>query len=193
MNMRTIRIAAVALALAALSGPALAQMGGMGHRGGGNGVGPDMARGDGRVLVAPDGKAILVKRTTTSSGSTTTTTVELVAVGTSGTVAWTFTPPADIGQIALPSGLVVLNAVTPGSSAASATSQLVALNLSSGAHAWSLAVDGMVHDLQVTPTGLLGVVSKYAATTGTATQGAVSRSLVSISLSGSVAWTLALD
>ena len=89
--------------------------------------------------------------------------------------------------------LLVVTAVTPGTSTAAGTAQLVALNLASGAQAWSLSVDGMIHDLEVTSTGLLGIVSKYVAATGSATQGTVSRSLVSINLSGSIVWTLALD
>lgn len=197
--MKIIRIAAIALVLVGLSNPAVAQMGGQNPRGGGNGAGtagpggPGGPGGAGQFLVAPDGKALLVDRTTTTSGSTTTTTSQLVAISTSGTVAWTWTPPAEIREIALPTGLVVVTAVTPGTSSAASTAQLVALNLGSGAQVWSLPVDGMIHDLEVTSTGLLGIVSKSVAATGTATQGTVSRSLVSINLSGSIVWTLALD
>ncbi len=203
--MKIIRIAAIALVLVGLSNAAVAQMGGQGPRGGGNGAGmsgpggmggpggpggPGMA---GDVVVAPDGKALLVKRTTTTSGSTTTTTTQLVAISTAGSVAWTWTPPAGIHDLALPTGLVVVTAVTPGTSTAAGTAQLVALNLASGSQAWSLPVDGMIQNLEVTSTGLLGIVSKYVAATGSATQGTVSRSLVSINLSGSIVWTLALD
>lgn len=200
--MKIIRIAAIALVLVGLSNAAVAQMGGQGPRGGGNGAGmsgpggmggpggPGMA---GDVVVASDGKALLVKRTTTTSGSTTTTTTQLVAISTAGSVAWTWTPPAEIHDLALPSGLVVVTAVTPGTSSAAGTAQLIGLNLNSGAQAWSLSIDGMIQNLEVTSSGLLGIVSKYVAATGSATQGTVSRSLVSINLSGSIVWTLALD
>ena len=190
---KTIRIAALAFALLGLSQAALAQMGGRGPQAGGNGNGPGAGTGVGHVLVAPDGKAIFAKRTTTTSGSTTTTTTQLVAVGTSGSVAWTFTPPAEIRDIVLPTGLVVLNAASAPTSTAAGTSQLVALNLASGAQAWSVAVDGMLNDLQATSSGLLAVVSKTTAAASTDTQAAVAHTLVSYTLSGTVAWSLALD
>ncbi len=200
--MKIIRIADIALVLTGLSNAAVAQMGGQGPRGAGNGAGMSGAGGmggpggpgmAGEVVVASDGKALLVKRTPTASGSTTTTTTQLVAISTAGTVAWTWTPPAEIRDLALPTGLVVVTAVTPGTSTAAPAAQLVALNLASGSQAWSLPVDGMIQNLEVTSTGLLGIVSKYVAATGTATQGTVSRSLVSVNLSGSIFWTLVLD
>lgn len=80
-----------------------------------------------------------------------------------------------------------------GNGTAAPATQLVALNLGSGAQAWSTPIDGMINDLQATSTGLLGVVSKYVAPTGTETHGTVSRSLVSINLAGGIVWTLALD
>jgi hypothetical protein len=200
---KTVRIAAFALLALALSNSAVAQMGGRGPGQGGTGPGAGAGPGNGpgngpgpggdiRPIVAPDGKALLVKRTSTTSGSTTTTTVQLVAVSTAGTVAWTWTPPADLRGIALPTGLVAVTAVTQSSTAAP-TSQVIALNLASGAQVWATSFDGLVGDLQETSTGLLGVVSKYVAPSGSETHGTMTRSLVSINLAGSIVWTLALD
>ena len=82
--------------------------------------------------------------------------------------------------------------------AASATTsavspQVVALNLASGTVAWTLATDGEPGGLKATPTGLLAVVTKVTASTGTTTPPTVSRSLVSISIAGKVVWTVSLD
>lgn len=155
--------------------------------------GPGGPGGIGRVLVASDGKAILVKHTTTTSGSTTTTSTALEAVSTAGAVAWTWTPPAGIREIVLPNGLVVVSTATAATTTTAASAQLVGLNLGSGAQAWSTSIDGMLNDLQVTPTGLLGIVSKTVAATGSATQATVTRSLVAFNLSGGIVWSLALD
>ena len=189
---RILRIAAVALVALALSNAAVAQMGGRGPGPGGNGNGTMAGPGPSGAhpFVAPDGKALLVKRTTTSSGATTTTTVQLVAVSTAGTVAWTHTPANDVRDLSFPSGLVAFVSAAQGQAA---TSQVVALNLASGTQAWAATFDGMVGDLEVTSSGLLAVVSKSTAATGTDTQGTVTRTLVSINLSGNVAWSLALD
>ena len=158
---------------------------GAGGPGGGMGPGgPDACP----ISVASDGKALYQKRTVTTSGSTTTVSVQLVAVGTSGSVAWTWTPPSEIRQIATPAGLVAV-AVAPESSTSS-TSSVVGLSLA-GAQVWSTSFDGSVGGLTVTPTGLLAVVSKSSTSTGGAQMG--SRSLVSLSLSGSILWTLSLD
>jgi len=192
--MKLARILVIAAAALAFSDAALAQHGGPGGPGmgpGGGGPGDRGPGGAGPIAVAPDGKAIDVKSTTTTSGSTTTTSIQLVAVSTAGTVAWTWTPPAAIHDIVFPTGLVVV-AVEPQSST-SASSQIVALNLSTGSQAWATPVDGIAGDLHATSSGLLAVVSKYTAPTSSTTPGTVSRSLVSLNLSGTVVWGLSLD
>ncbi len=212
---RTLAIAAVAATLA-LSGSALAQRGpgggsgtgsGMGSgmgSGTGQGMGPgggsgEMGRGpggEGRIQVAPDGTSVYVKRTATTSGSTTTVTEQLVAVSAAGKAIWNWTPPEQIHEIAFPTGLVALTVGTPPATTATATSptsRVVGLNVATGAQMWSTAIDGLVHDLQVSPTGLLAVVTKVTVAGTSTTPPTVAHSLVSINLSGTIAWTYSLD
>lgn len=183
--MKVARTVAILVSLS-LSGAALAQMDGRGHgMGGPPGDVPQMSGG---LLVAPDGKALFVKRTTATSGSTTTTTTQLVAVSTAGAVAWTWAPPAAIHDIAFPTDLVAVAVGAANSTAAS--SQIVGLSLASGTQEWSTSLDGMASELTATSNGLLCVVAKVA--TG-GTRQTVTRTLVSINNSGAIAWSLPLD
>ncbi len=188
-------IRALVLAAFALSGAAVAQ---------GQwppparGMGPYGARGPGGfhspVFVAPDGTALYVKTSATTSGSTATRTQQLVAIGTGGAVAWTWTPPAGIRDIAFQGGLVAVAAVPQPSSPGSAvTSQVVGLNLSTGAQNWSASFDGVVGDLKATPNGLLCVVTKVTTSSAPPAAETVSRSLVALDPSGKTLWTVSLD
>jgi outer membrane protein assembly factor BamB len=203
------RYTALAITVLAFSNFALAQMGG--GRGGSQGSGPqtgtppagapDGMRGPGgpggpnggRLVVASDGKALLVQHTAAAS-STSAPTIELVAVNPAGVVAWTWTSPAGIRDIALVSNLVVVS--VGGQAATTSTTavadQLIALNLASGTQAWAASVDGNPGQVTATSNGFLVVVHKVTAATGTATQPTVTRSLVSYDLAGKVVWTLAL-
>ena len=110
------RLLILALVLAGLgfSGAALAQRSGPP---GAFAMGPGGGRGpgfhEGPVVVAPDGTALYVKSSTTTSGSTTTRTEQLVAINTSGAVAWTWTPTGAIRGFAFSGGAVAVAVVPP--------------------------------------------------------------------------------
>ena len=157
-------------------------------------AGPDLAgAGDGRLLVSPDGKILFVQRTTTKSGSTFTSAETLVALSTSGTVAWTWTPPAAIHGIAFTTGIAaVAVGGDPISRTATTPSQIVGLDVSTGAASWTLTPDGDAQGLEAASNGVLAVVVKEVARTST-TPASVTRTLELITPAGAVAWTYLLD
>jgi hypothetical protein len=180
---RPLAIAVVAVAVAvAFSGIALA------------GPGPALpGPGDGRLLVSPDGKVLFVQRTTTKSGSTITTAETLVALSTSGTVAWTWTPPAAIHGIAFTTGIAaVAVGGDPISRTATTPSQIVGLDLATGNAAWTLSPEGDVRGLEAASNGVLAVVVNEVARTST-TPPSATRTLELVTPAGAVAWTYALD
>ncbi len=187
-------IPALVLAGLGFSGAALAQRSGPP---GAFGMGPGGGRGPGfhgaPVVVAPDGTALYVKSSTTTSGSTTTRTEELVAINSSGAVAWTWTPTGAIRGFAF-SGAAVAVAVVPqpSSPGASVTSSVVSLVLATGTQAWSASLNGVVGELKATPTGFLCTVSTFIAGSGTS-RGSVSRALVALDNTGKILWTTPLD
>ena len=189
------RLALVVLALA-VSGTAHAQRGPLGSGpGGDHGPGPGGPGGPGReIAISPDGQTLIVHHT--AATDTASATFKLSAVSTSGTVAWTWTAPAAIHDLAFLSGLVVVStggADPHDTSTTSTAAALVGLSLSSGAQAWSTAIDGSAHKLESTANGVELIVAKYTAPTGTATQGTVARTLELVNSAGAVVWTLALD
>jgi hypothetical protein len=180
----------IALAALVLSSAAFADGG---HGLGPGGFGEPAGAGPGRLLVAPDGKVLFVQRTTTTSGSTTSMTEKLVALSTSGAVAWTWTPPAGIHEIAFTTGIVAVSVGgDPTSRTTTTTSQIVGVDLSTGAAAWTLTPDGNVEGLEAGSNGILAVIVKSVAATST-TPASVTRTLESITPAGAVAWTYLLD
>ena len=149
--------------------------------------------GAGRLLVSPDGKVLFVQSTTSGSGATRTTTETLVALGTSGAVAWTWTSPAAIHGIAFTTGIAaVAVGGDPIRHTSAPPSQIVGLDLSTGAAAWTLTADGDVQGLEAASNGVLAVVVKEVARTST-TLASVTRTLELITPAGVVAWTYPLD
>lgn len=135
--MRTTRILAGMLALTAMTAVSGAQMmpgsGGMGSP---------------TPLMAPNG-TVLIMRPVFSSQGTSPSGMELVAMTSSGSVAWRQPVGFGMHNLALADGLVVVSEVNgmgpDGSigSPAAANSQVVAFDLASGATAWATAIDGV--------------------------------------------------
>jgi len=204
--MKLIHRLALTVAFLALSNAALAQAGG-GHGGpggsggpgggpggmeGGPGGGPGAGLGGGDVTIAPDGK-VLVSERIAGATATAAATYKLVAVSTTGTVAWSYTAPAPFHRVVTLPDLVILSfGGDRGSTTATATpGQLVALNLSTGVQTWTATVDGTLGNIEVASNGLVVTVVKTTAATTTAVA-TVTRTLQFISASGTVVWSLAL-
>jgi len=131
--------------------------------------------GGGEVLVASNGTVFITSVVRDSATETATT--QIVAVTTSGAKAWTATL-ANGGRLTL-SGNNLLS-VSDGT--------ITAINTATGATAWTLTQSGRVMELEPFSGGTYAIVVTPAATSGAA----ATRSLIAISSSGTVLWSVSL-
>jgi outer membrane protein assembly factor BamB len=184
------RTAALMVMLLALVPAAFAQMGfgpGGGMMGGiggtmGGGFGMTGSRGAMDVSIAPDG-TVLVGRTLYNQTSLS---FEILALTPAGVKAWTYPSAAPLHRIDFVGSLALVSstgaALRPGTPRPDFSSELVALNLSSGTVAWKLPLDGMAMAVQGTATQIYVVVMSM---TG-------ERKLLAVSTAGQVLWTQTL-
>lgn len=148
--------------------------------------GPGASEGSGGGLnVAPDGTVIITRETANSTRAN--PAAEVVAIR-SGAIAWTSTLPSRRTDVVLSDSQVIEVFDGTASGAATPTTTLKALSVASGAQAWTLNITGRVSDLTPFNGGTYAVVFVPAATSG----GTATRSIVAISSSGTVLWTVAI-
>jgi hypothetical protein len=176
------------LATTLLAMPLSARGGGNGgnNPNGGNGGGPHgpgIGRDNGaNVIVAADGTVFVVRATVDSTTNAVTRTV--TAITPAGATAWTANLPANHGRLVLSgSNLLTLSDAADGT----VNTTITALSTATGAVSWTLNVAGRVQELEAFSGGTYAVVVTPATTTAAAT-----RSLVAISNSGAILWTVAL-
>jgi hypothetical protein len=151
--------------------------GGPGGPGPAGGPGGRGIEGDGHLTVAADG-TVIVRRAAASS-TTATPVAEVVAIR-NGAIAWSATLPSPRTEVELSGTQVIEVTDTTASGAATPTTGLTALNVSNGAQAWTLSVNGRVEGLTPYSGGTYAVVIIPATTTG----GTATRNLVAISSTG---------
>ena len=133
----------------------------------GNGMGPvDLA-------VAADGTAITIDRNETTD--------KVVAFNATGTKAWTYSFENAIAHRVLLVGTQAIVATD---------AELVALNISNGAKAWSLALDGVAMQVETGANQIYVIVAKHNGQRGRFA--AMTRTLVAVSNNGTVLWSYAL-
>lgn len=163
-------------------GPGGGMGGGMMGGSMGGGFGMTGSRGAMDVSIAPDG-TVLVGRTLYNQTSLS---FEVLALTPAGAKAWTYQSAAPLHRIDFVGALALVSttgaAVRPGTPRLDFSSELVALNLSSGTVAWKLPLDGMAMAVQGTATQIYVVVMSL---TG-------ERKLLAVSTTGQVLWTQAI-
>jgi hypothetical protein len=166
---------------------AVAHDGGQGGRGGpgGGDFGIHGAEG-GELLIGSDGTAFLVSET--QATSTTAGSTSVTAVSPTGAKLWSATIGAGRGRLVLSGNNLISVSVTQATTTTAASTTLTALSTATGTQAWTLTLDGVATDLRPFSGGTYAIVVKPAATSG----GTATRSLVAISGSGVVLWTVAL-
>ncbi|HXH41283.1 MAG TPA: hypothetical protein VNN08_21830 [Thermoanaerobaculia bacterium] len=177
--MKKTGIAVLALLMAATLAVA-DNHGGPGGPGGGSFEGPG-----GALSVAPDGTVIITRAAANSTHAA--PVAELVAVR-NGAIAWTSTLPSVRTEVQLSDSQVLEVYDGTATGATTPTTTLKALAVSSGTQAWTLSITGRVNDLTPFNGGTYAVVIVPAATSG----GTATRSIVAISSSGTVLWTVAI-
>ena len=146
---------------------------------GGHGI-----EGDGHLTVAADG-TVIVRRAAASS-TTANPVAEVVAIR-NGAIAWSATLPSPRTEVELSGTQVIEVTDTTASGASTPTTGLTALNVSNGAQAWTLSINGRVEELTPYSGGTYAVVIIPATTTG----GTPTRNLVAISNAGVITSTIA--
>jgi len=154
--------------------------GGPGPGGPGGPEGPGSA-----ISVAPDGTVIITRAAANSTHAA--PVAEIVAVR-NGAIAWTSTLPSPRTDVELSDSQVVEVFDATATGATTPSTGLKALSVSSGVQAWTLTITGRVNDLTPFNGGTYAVVIVPAATSG----GTATRSIVAISNSGTVLWTVAI-
>jgi len=171
--MKRVLIITFAMMLAAVG--AFAQGHGPDHGPGGPGGGFG-----GPAIISSDGTVYVTK------ASATTGSVDVVAIRSTGAVAWTATI-ADRGRLLLSDGNL-LSASDAKNADGTFTTTITALSTASGTVAWTKDFAGHAEPIGAFSGGTyLSVVVPAATSGGTAT-----RSLVALSNSGAVLWTTAL-
>jgi outer membrane protein assembly factor BamB len=144
------------------------------------------------LIIAPDGTVLVIERTPTSFG---TFTHSLVAYnGNTGAEAWSYELGGKGGhQLEVVGTLVVFG--TGRGSRAETTSTLTALNLSNGAEAWTLELDGFAMEIEASTNQIYVIVAKpnglQPGESGRLSfqHGPAERTLLAVSLSGTVLWS----
>jgi hypothetical protein len=148
----------------------------------GHGGGPGPGGPEGGFIVGSDGTVYLT--TTTVSSGVATTTVK--AVRSTGVVAWTATINGR-GGLELSDGNL-LSVTEVRAADGTVTSTITAISTATGTTAWTRAIGGRIAELQPFSGGTYAIAVVPSTTTG----GTATRSLVAISNSGAILWTLAL-
>jgi outer membrane protein assembly factor BamB len=177
-------IAVLALMMAATFAVA-DEHGGPGGPGPG-GAGPGGFEGPGESLnVAPDGTVIITRA---AASSTAANPVAEIAAIRNGAVVWTSTLPSRRTDVELSGSQVIEVYDGTATGATTPATTLKALSVSDGTQAWTLNVTGRVSSLTPFNGGTYAVVTVPAATSG----GTATRSLVAISSTGTILWTVAI-
>lgn len=170
------------LAVMMIAGGAFAQGGGGGR--GGHGPGGDDGGPGANLIVTDNGTVFIVNTARDSATDTSTTTIK--AISTSGATLWTATLSSGRGHLFLSGGNLL--SVTDSSTTTAVQSTITAIATATGATAWTLNVAGRVQGLEAFSGGTYAVVVVPPAAEG----GAATRSLVAISNSGTILWSVAL-
>jgi hypothetical protein len=168
------------IALLMVTSLAMANGGGRGPGGPGGdfGFGPG-----GELLVSSDGTVFLTRTVSDSATGAATTTI--TAVRSTRTTAWTATLPVRDGHLTL-SGTNLLSVTSSMATDGTVSSTITAISTASGATAWTLTRAGRVTELEAFNGGTYAIVVTPAATTGAA----ATRSLIAISPTGTVLWSV---
>jgi len=148
--------------------------------GGGPG-GPALEHGfGGPAIIGSDGTVYVTKASATAGS------IDIVAIRSTGAVAWTATT-ADHGRLTLSDGNLLTTADTKNTDG-TFSSTVTAISTASGTVAWTKTFAGLAEPIGTFSGGTyVSVVVPHTTSGGTAT-----RSLVALSNSGSVLWTTAL-
>ena len=142
--------------------------------------GPGEAGFGGPAIIGSDGTVYVTK------ASSTTGSVDVVAIRSTGSVAWTATI-SDHGRLLLSDGNL-LSASDTRNADGTFTSTITALSISTGSVAWTQTFAGHAE-----PDGAFSGGTYVSVVVPPATQGGTAtRSLVALSNSGAILWTLAL-
>jgi hypothetical protein len=155
--------------------------GGFDDRGGHGGPGGP----GGNLIVGADGTVYVTRSITDSATNTTTTTV--TSITPAGATAWTVTLANGRGPLLL-SGSNLLSLRETEATDGTVTSTITALSASTGATAWTLTINGDVTGLRPFSGGTYATVVVPATSSSTS----ATRSLVAISNSGTILWTVTL-
>lgn len=174
-------LAAILMMFAAVANAQHGPMGGApamgpGHDGGGP-EGPG-----GGAIVGSDGTIYI-----TRANATSTTAVDLLAVRSTGTVAWTTTLPTGAGHAEL-SGTNLIAGSRSKATDGTVTSTLTAISTTSGASAWTSTFTGDARVVGSFSGGTYVMVVTPAATAG----GAPTRSLQALGSDGKVLWSISI-
>jgi len=176
--MKRVLILTMAMMLAAIG--AFAQGHGSDHGPGGPG-GPGEEHGfGGPAIIGSDGTVFVTKASATAGS------VDVVAIRSTGAVAWTATI-ADRGRLLLSDGNLLSTSATKNSDN-TITSTITAISTATGNVAWTKELAGHAEPIGAFSGGTYVSVVVPATTSG----GTPARSLVALSNSGAVLWTTAL-
>lgn len=139
------------------------------------GMGPADGMGPIDLAVAADGTAITIDRNDAND--------KVVAFTASGTKAWTYTFENAVARRVL---LVGTQAVV------ATDTELVSLNVSNGAKAWSLTLDGTAMQVETGANQIYAIVAKHPNTPQRGRFTAMTRTLIAVSNNGTVLWSYAL-
>jgi hypothetical protein len=154
----------------------------MGNLAGGPGHDGGWPEGRGGAIVGSDGTIYL-----TRANATTANAVDLVAVLSTGTVAWTTTLPTGAGRVEL-SGTNLIAASRTKATDGTITSTLTAISTTSGAPAWTSSFTGDANVVGSFSGGTYVMVVTPAATSG----GTPTRSLQAVGNDGKVLWSVSI-
>lgn len=172
------------MAVMLVAGAAMAN----GEHGGPGGPGGELGLGGprGEAIIGSDGTIYITREAAASTSSS--RVFEVVAIRSTGATAFTATLPSGAGHVELSGTNLLAVTDTTASGATSPTSQITAISTSTGATAWTLAIDGRVTSLEPFSGGTYVQIVKPAATTG----GSATRTLEAVSNTGSVLWSVTL-
>jgi hypothetical protein len=160
-----------------------AQHGPMGGPPGGPGRDGDGLGGPGGGAIVGSDGTIYITRVNAAS----TTAVDLLAVRSTGTVAWTTTLPTGAGHADLSGANLIADSRTKATDG-TVTSTLTAISTTSGAVAWTSAFTGDANVVGSFNGGTYVMVVTPAATTG----GTPSRALKALGSDGKVLWSISI-
>lgn len=175
---------AAAFVVLMMATAAMAQRGGPPPQGGGD-HGPRGGDGGpgGGLLVAADGTVFLTQMTVDTAANTSST--KITAVRSTGTIAWTATIANLRGPLFLSGSNLIYSSSTTATDGAVSTT-LTALSTASGQQAWTRTLAGRVSHLEAFSGGTYAIVTVPPTTTG----GTATRSLIAISSTGTVLFTV---